>query len=69
MGEFKYQDMFQLNEDKTEYRLITKDGVAITTVDERDILSVDPECLTRLAKEAMHDISHLFRKSHLERFH
>ena len=66
MSEFNYQNMFQLGADTTEYRLISKDGVTTNTFNGRTILTIEPECLTLLAKEAMREVSHLFRKSHLE---
>ncbi len=66
MGEFKYQQVFSIGEDSTEYRLLTKDYISTVTFDGKTILKVDPEGLTILAKAAMHDVSHLLRKSHLE---
>ena len=30
MTDFKYAPMFQLGEDKTEYRLLTKEGVTLS---------------------------------------
>lgn len=65
MTEFNYQEMFVTGSDDTEYRLLTKDYVSTITVDGQDVLKVDPEGLTLLAKEAMHDVSHLLRPSHL----
>ncbi len=66
MAEFEYQDMFVVGEDKTEYKLLTKDFVSEITADGRSILKIDPEGLTLLAQEAMRDVSHLLRPSHLE---
>lgn len=66
MSEFVYQDIFVQGSDSCEYRLLTKDFVSTTELDGKTILKVDPEGLTLLAKEAMHDVSHLLRKSHLE---
>lgn len=66
MSEFVYQDIFVQGSDSCEYRLLTKDFVSTTEFDGKTILKVDPEGLTLLAKEAMHDVSHLLRKSHLE---
>ena len=35
--EFKYAPMFQLGEDKTEYRLISKEGVSHTGIPRREL--------------------------------
>ena len=66
MSEFEYQDIFVQGEDSCEYRLLTKDYVSTTELDGKQIVKVDPQGLTLLAKEAMHDVSHLLRKSHLQ---
>lgn len=66
MAEFKYQEMFVKGEDTTEYRKISSDYVSTTTHDGRTTLNIDPEGLTVLANEAMRDVSHLLRKSHLQ---
>ena len=47
--EFKYAPMFQLGPDKTEYRLLTKEGVSVGEFEGKEILKVTPEALTRLA--------------------
>jgi len=66
MSEFNYEPMFQLGADETEYRRLDIEGlVESTTVGDREILTVDPEALRLLAAEAVHDVSHLFRASHL----
>ena len=54
--EFKYAPMFQLGPDKTEYRLLTKEGVSVGEFEGKEILKVTPEALTRLAQEAFHDV-------------
>lgn len=64
--EFVYEDMFQLGDDTTEYRLLTNDHVSISSFEGEDIIRVTPEGLTVLAEEAFRDASHLLRKSHLE---
>jgi fumarate hydratase, class I len=66
MDEFKYQEMFPLGEDSTEYRLITKDYISTNSFDGKVIVKVDPQALTVLAQEAFRDVSHLLRPSHLE---
>ena len=66
MPEFHYEPLFQLGADETEYRRLDIEGmVATTAVAGREILSIDPEALRLLAAEAVRDVSHLFRASHL----
>ena len=66
MTEFVYQDLLPLGDDATPYRLLTRDGVHAVTGAGRTFLEVDPTALTRLSREAMRDISHLFRPGHLQ---
>jgi fumarate hydratase, class I len=66
MAEFNYQEMFPLEEDPTEYRLITKEYISTGSFDGKIIVKVDPQALTVLAQEAFFDVSHLLRASHLE---
>ncbi len=62
---FEYEKIFQLSKDKTEYRLISKDGIkVIKGPDGKKFLLVSPKALTLLAKEAFRDISFLLRKKH-----
>ena len=65
MGEFQYQDIFEHGTDTTTYRKLTSEYVSTTTFEGQDILKVQPEALTLLAREAMDDIAHLLRSSHL----
>jgi fumarate hydratase class I len=65
MPEFRFQEMFPHGEDTTPYRRL--DGDWLSTGDFRDqrLLVIDAAALTRLAAEAVRDVSHLFRPSHL----
>ena len=45
--EFKYAPMFQVGEDKTEYRLLTKDGVTSAESEGKHIVKDAKEALTR----------------------
>jgi len=66
MSDFRYEPMFQLGADATEYRRLDVEGMTDTTsVGGREILTIDPEALQLLAAEAIRDVSHLFRTSHL----
>jgi fumarate hydratase class I len=67
MAEFMYEKPFQIQEDKTEYRLLTGDYVTVSTEGGRKIMRVDPEGLRMLAKEAVSDISFFLRTAHLEK--
>ncbi len=62
--EFKYAPMFQLGPDKTEYRLLTKEGVSVGEFEGKEILKVTPEALARLAQEAFHDVEFKLRREH-----
>jgi fumarate hydratase class I len=66
MPEFHYQEMFEHGADTTPYRKLTSDYVSTATFEGREILKVDPQALTLLAREAMDDIAHLFRPAHLK---
>lgn len=66
MAEFHYQPMFDLGEDDTPYRLLTKEHVEVQAIGDREILRVAPEALRLLAAEAIRDVSHLFRPGHLQ---
>jgi fumarate hydratase, class I len=63
---FEYADVLPLAKDtETEYRLVTSDGVKLIEAGDRKFLEIAPETLTLLAKEAIRDIQHLLRPSHL----
>ena len=64
--EFTYQDLLPIGEDKTEYRLLTKEGISSFTADGRQFLKVSPEVIENLTQVAMHDISHYLRQEHLQ---
>ena len=66
MPEFHYQPLLDLDPDETEYRLLTKDHVAVKAMGDREILQVEPEALRMVAAAAIRDVSHLFRTGHLE---
>jgi fumarate hydratase class I len=66
MADFRFQPLFELGPDETEYRKLTSDGVSTVELQGRTLLKVEPEALTRLARDAMDDVSHLLRSSHLK---
>jgi fumarate hydratase class I len=61
-----FHELFPLGPDDTEYREITTDHVGTASINGREILTVEPEALTRLAAEAFFDISHYLRPAHLQ---
>ncbi len=67
MADFIYQKPFPIKEDKTQYRLLTRDYVKVVECDGRQILKVDPKGLELLAKEAYADVSFYLRASHLQK--
>jgi len=57
--------LFSLGPDTTPYRLLTTDHVRVENLGGRELLVVDPEALTRLAREALRDVNFYFRPGHL----
>jgi len=66
MAEFVYKDPLPLAGDSTRYRRLTADHVSVARFDGEEVLKVEPEALTALAREAMRDASFLLRTEHLE---
>ena len=64
--EFTYQDLLPIGEDKTEYRLLSSDGISTFTAEGREFLKVSPAAITNLTQVAIHDISHYLRAEHLQ---
>jgi len=66
MTDFSYRDLLPLDgPDTTEYRLVTTEGVSTIDLGGRTFLEVSDEAITALTSEAMRDIAHLLRPSHL----
>jgi fumarate hydratase, class I len=65
MPEFAYVDMFAQSHGETPWQKLSQDHMRVERFDGHDILKVDPEALTLLARQAYHDISHLLRPAHL----
>lgn len=64
--EYKYEPMFQLGKDETEYYLLTKDYVSVSEFEGKPILKVAKEGLTAMAQQAFHDVSFMLRRAHNE---
>jgi len=64
--DFTYSDLLPLGADKTKYRLVSKEGVSVIKLGDKEFLQVEPSALTLLTETAIHDISHYLRTKHLE---
>jgi fumarate hydratase class I len=62
---FSHQDLFELAQDTTPYRLLTKDFVRTEKAGDCDLLVVEREGLIQLAVAALRDVNFLFRPGHL----
>ena len=65
MPEFAYTPAYELGEDKSPYRLLTREGVSSAMFEGQKMVKVRPEALTELARQAMSDINYYFRPHHL----
>jgi fumarate hydratase class I len=63
--EFIYSDLLPIGPDTTKYRLISKEGVSVIKLGDKEFLQVEPSALTLLTETAIHDISHYLRSDHL----
>jgi fumarate hydratase class I len=63
---FSYSHLLPLGKDETTYRLVSKEGVKVVKLGDREFLEVSPEALSKLTAEAIHDISHYLRPDHLQ---
>jgi len=66
MADFTYSDLLPLGEDTTQYRLVSKEGVSVVKLGDKEFLQVQPRALELLTEVAMHDISHYLRTAHLQ---
>ncbi len=67
MSSFAFQPLFELShDDTTAYRKLDGDFVGSAKFGDRHMLTIAPEGLTQLAAQAVRDVSHLFRTSHLQ---
>lgn len=63
---FKYQKMFPLGPDTTEYYHLTSDYVKVENWGGHEMLVIDPKALTVLARQATHDNAFMLRREHNE---
>jgi fumarate hydratase class I len=66
MPNFSYSDLLPIGEDKTKYRLVSKEGVSVVKLGDKEFLQVEPSALEKLSAEAIHDINHYLRAEHLQ---
>ena len=66
MPNFSYSDLLPLGDDKTKYRLVSKEGVSVVKLGDKEFLQVEPSALEKLTSEAIHDINHYLRSEHLQ---
>ena len=50
------------------FRLVTKEGIKLNKIGEREFLEIDPKVLEKLAEEAFHDSSFYLRETQLEQW-
>ena len=66
MTDFAFHPLIEhVGDDRTEFRLLTKDGVSVARLGGLEFLKVAPAALEVLTFTAMDDIAHLLRASHL----
>jgi fumarate hydratase class I len=63
---FFYQDPLPLGSSDTHYRLLSTEGIQLSTFEGHEILKVEPSALEYLARQAMHDCSFMLREKHLQ---
>ena len=63
---FKYQKMFPMSKDTTEYYHLTGDYVKVENWNGHEMLVVDPDALTVLARQATRDNAFMLRREHNE---
>ncbi len=66
MPNFSYSDLLPLGEDTSKYRLVSKEGVSVVKLGDKEFLQVEPSALEKLTAEAIHDINHYLRADHLQ---
>jgi fumarate hydratase class I len=66
MADFRFQPMFMLGEDPTDYDELTRDHVSAGSFEGRPVVKVASEGLVLLSEKAFHDAAFLLRPSHLK---
>lgn len=63
---FIWQDPFPHDKDPTEYYLFSDQHVSVNEADNKTLISVDPQGLTLLAKQAFYEASFFLRTAHIK---
>jgi fumarate hydratase, class I len=63
--QFRHTDVLPLGPDETEYRRLDLSPGTVVEAAGHTFLEIDPATITALVAEAVHDIQHLLRPSHL----
>ena len=66
MPNFSYSELLPLGEDDTKYRLVGTEGVSVIKLGDKEFVQVEPIAIEKLTAEAIHDISHYLRPTHLQ---
>jgi fumarate hydratase class I len=66
MSELPFHELFPLGDDKTPYRKLTADHVGTASFNGERVVTVEPEALTMLSRQAFVDCAHLLRPAHLK---
>ena len=66
MPDFSYSELLPLGSDETAYRLVSREGVSVVKLGDKEFLQVEPAAIEKLTAEAIHDISHYLRPDHLQ---
>src|SRR5271169_4410146 len=62
---YAYRPVLSIGPDETPYRKLSSEGVRVGRALDRDLLLVDRQAIRLLAEQALIDINHLLRPSHL----
>jgi fumarate hydratase class I len=65
MDDFVFQEILETARADIAYRAVSREGVGSVVAAGRNFLGVEPAAVTRLTREAMHDIAHFLRSTHL----
>ncbi|HEY1797142.1 MAG TPA: fumarate hydratase, partial [Stellaceae bacterium] len=66
MSELPFHELFPLGEDETPYRKLTADHVGTASFNGERVVTVEPEALTMLSRQAFVECAHLLRPGHLK---
>ena len=65
-SEFNYQEPFPMGKDDTMYYLLSQEHVSITSFEGKEVLKIEAEGLTKMARVAFRDMAFLLRTEHQE---